>query len=433
MVRLARGLYTDKTTSVRSDHIMQDDRLADEMVASVTGAVDLPVTDRDRSWDGDAAATRVFEWAGEDPDMIEDAFAYRDDDADPLTKGAYKLGYADVIDGILTIVPAGVSAALGALNGARGGVDLPAEERDAVRARLEAVAAHVNEETGDDEMEDLQASAWTAMRDLPPMPSAWFAEPTVDELPPGGPGVNYANGRIFGWVAQAGEAHAGFAKKITIDGLGRIDTTHFLRQRFELDDGSTVKAGAYTMNAGHHRDGAECETSACQFDDSRTVAGVVTVGMNERGMWFSGAAAPWLSEWDRTIFKATQPSYHMRKGRSGNWELRAVLGVPVPGHSSPLLASAVIERSQMALTASATMAEVEAVIETETARQAADQPLMDATADLVASIDYDRLAAAMVSASERAELKRLADAAELEALLSEGRTMGNDNTGTEGN
>ena len=37
-----------------------------------------------------------------------------------------------------------------------------------------------------------------------------------------------------------------------------------------------VKAGAFTMNAGHHRDGAECETAVCQFDDSRTVAAIIT-------------------------------------------------------------------------------------------------------------------------------------------------------------
>ncbi|MGJ5694332.1 hypothetical protein ACM6RM_14290, partial [Streptomyces pratensis] len=72
-----------------------------------------------------------------------------------------------------------------------------------------------------------------------------------------------------------------------------------------------------------------------------------------RGMWFSGAAAPWLSEWDRAVFQACQPSYHMKQGRGRRWQLRAVLSVPVPGHSSPLLASAVAERSNLALAASA--------------------------------------------------------------------------------
>lgn len=282
--------------------------------------------------------------------------------------------------------------------------------------------------------EDMEASAWAALGNLPAMPAAWFAAPTAEELPPGGPGVNYVDGRIFGWVAQAGEPHAGYAQRVTIDTLGRIDTTHFLRQRFTLDDGSTVKAGAFTMNVGHHRDGAECETSACQFDDTRTVAGIVTVGMSDRGMWFSGAAAPWMSDWDRSVFMATQPSYHMKKGPSGNWQLRAVLAVPVPGHSSPLLASAVIDRANMALTAAATMAEVEEAV-ASAERQTADELMRHDQASghypEQAPLDYDRLADALVAAMSRAEQKKLDEAAELEALLAEGRKLDGD-TGTEG-
>ncbi|MEU2487044.1 hypothetical protein ABZ593_20850 [Streptomyces sp. NPDC012617] len=220
------------------------------------------------------------------------------------------------------------------------------------------MAVTASDDSGDDTMRDLVASAWTAMQSLPPMPAAWFREPTAAELPPGSGGVHYADGRIYGWVAQAGEPHAGYpGKNLTIESLGRIDLTHFLRARFELDDGSTVKAGAFTMNAPHHRDGAECESAACQFDDSRTVAGIITVGMNAGGMWFSGAAGPWLSEWDRAVFAATQPSYHMKQASGGKgWQLRAVLSVPVPGHSSPLLATAVAERSNLALAASAALA-----------------------------------------------------------------------------
>ncbi|CAL9612844.1 hypothetical protein SUDANB1_05662 [Streptomyces sp. enrichment culture] len=207
--------------------------------------------------------------------------------------------------------------------------------------------------TPDDVGDELMASMWSAMAELPPMPAAWFREPTAEELPEGSAGVHYAKGRIFGWVAKAGEPHAGYpGKKLTVESLGALDMTHFLRQTFTLDDGSTVKAGAFTMGVGHHRDGAECETAACQFDSTRTVAGVVTTGLNERGLWFSGAASPYLSDWDRTVFTACQPSYHMRQGTDGRWQLRAVLSVPVPGHSTPLLAS-VVERSNIALAASA--------------------------------------------------------------------------------
>lgn len=218
----------------------------------------------------------------------------------------------------------------------------------------EATAAALAADNEDPALRDLVASAWSAMQDTDPMPAAWFREPTDEELPPGSGGVHYSGGRVYGWVAQAGEPHAGMpGRNLTIESLGDIDTTHFLRARFRLDDGTFVRAGAMTMNVGHHRDGAECETAACQFDDTRTVAGVVTVGMNERGMWFSGAAAPWLSEWDRSVFAACQPSYHMKQGPAGAWQLRAVLSVPVPGHSSPLLATAVAERSNLALAASA--------------------------------------------------------------------------------
>ncbi|MFC8723757.1 phage minor head protein [Streptomyces bacillaris] len=202
---------------------------------------------------------------------------------------------------------------------------------------------------------ELIASAWAAMQDLPPMPADWFKEPTEEELPPGSGGVHYAKGRVYGWVAQRGVPHAGYpGRNLTIEKLAQkgLDFSHFLRARFELDDGSTVKVGAMTMNVGHDGDGAQCSDAVCQFDNSGTVGAIVTVGMSRGGLWFSGAGAPWLSAWDQTVFRACQPSYHLREKRGGGWELRAVLDVPVPGHSSPLVA-AVIQRSNLALAASA--------------------------------------------------------------------------------
>ncbi|WP_284576804.1 phage minor head protein [Streptomyces sp. 2P-4] len=215
----------------------------------------------------------------------------------------------------------------------------------------DATAAAVDETA----LTELEASAWSAMREAPPMPAAWFKEPTAEELPPGSGGVHYADGRVYGWVAQAGVPHAGYpGKKITIERLARegLDFSHFLRTEFILDDGSPVRVGAMTMNVGHDGDGAQCDDAVCQFDNSGTVGAIVTVGLNAGGLWFSGAGAPWLSDWDRKVFKTCQPSYHLRARRGGGWELRAVLDVPVPGHSSPLVA-AVIERSNLALAASA--------------------------------------------------------------------------------
>jgi hypothetical protein len=294
--------------------------------------------------------------------MLGMALLYLDDEADPTTQAAWKLGFADYVDGQLRIVPEAVFAIAGALNGARGGVDVPEEDMAALRERTEDLYETVGEALGEDDLrapwdrdDEMTASAWRAMQDLPPMPAEWFREPTAEELPPGSGGVHCEGGRVFGWVAQRGVPHAVHGRSVTIEKLAGsrgLDYSHFLRKEFKLDDGSTVRAGAFTMNVGHHRDGYECETAACQFDDSRTVGAVVTVGMNEGGLWFSGAAGPWLAEWDRRVFSACQPSYHCTQNADGRWALKAVLTVPVPGHSSPLVAS-VIDRANLALTASA--------------------------------------------------------------------------------
>ena len=96
----------------------------------IGGARGLPLADRDRPWDATAAIGRVRRWAG-GPDK-EDinwsryrrAFVVYDDD-DSENFGAYKLPFADVIDGDLTAVPRGIIAASNVLEGARGGIDLP--------------------------------------------------------------------------------------------------------------------------------------------------------------------------------------------------------------------------------------------------------------------------------------------------------------------
>jgi len=98
------------------------------------------------SWDADAAVKRIRKWASRDGsgeketidwNKYRQAFAWYDA-SDPENFGSYKLPHHDVEDGRLVVVWRGVVAAMAALLGARGGVDIPEKDREAVYRHLVA-------------------------------------------------------------------------------------------------------------------------------------------------------------------------------------------------------------------------------------------------------------------------------------------------------
>ena len=115
---------------------------------TVTKFQDLPLADRDREWDGDAAERRVREWAGAEDEpnaKYRDAHVWYDGDKkDNFT--AYKLLIADVVDGRLTAVPRGVMTAGNVMQGSRGGIDLPQGDIDRVKRHLAKYYEKMDEE-----------------------------------------------------------------------------------------------------------------------------------------------------------------------------------------------------------------------------------------------------------------------------------------------
>jgi len=105
-------------------------------IKAVVPYQDLPLADEDREWDAGEARKRLADWAGDDMDKYRKGFLWYDEEnADNLT--AYKLPIADVIDGRLYAVPRAIIAAAAAIQGARGGVDIPASDVPGVKNHIE--------------------------------------------------------------------------------------------------------------------------------------------------------------------------------------------------------------------------------------------------------------------------------------------------------
>jgi HK97 family phage prohead protease len=120
-------------------------------------AQDFPLAAQDHAWDGDAAEMSMRLYAGgPDPENMDweeyrRGFTWYDAEA-PELLGSYKLGVVEVIDGEPHVVPRGVFAAAGALEGARGGVDIPAVDVDGVRDTLATYYRRMAEAFEDEEI-----------------------------------------------------------------------------------------------------------------------------------------------------------------------------------------------------------------------------------------------------------------------------------------
>jgi len=110
-----------------------------ESIKAVVPFQDLPLADMETPWDGNAARMRVREWAGGEDNMdwekYRRAFVWYDAEK-PELFGSYKLPIADVIDGRLKAVPRGIFAAAAAVQGSRGGVDIPDRDIAGVKNHL---------------------------------------------------------------------------------------------------------------------------------------------------------------------------------------------------------------------------------------------------------------------------------------------------------
>jgi len=108
-------------------------------VKAVIPFQDLPLTDQTRVWESSAAVARVREFTNSDEApsaSYRRAFVWFDT-AQSDQFGGYKLPIADIVNGKMVAVPRAIFAAAAAIQGARGGVDIPEIDRPKVVRHLE--------------------------------------------------------------------------------------------------------------------------------------------------------------------------------------------------------------------------------------------------------------------------------------------------------
>jgi hypothetical protein len=296
----------------------------------------LPIADTGQKWDGPGAAGRVAQWAGVDEegagqaawDKYARAFLWQDPDADPQTKGAYKLGVADVIDGDLTIVPRGVYAVAGVLNGARGGADIPEAQQGRLKSTVSGLYERIAKAADDDTIKapfSLVASAEPEMR-LPHR--SWFDEPVMTEYTPL---TITPDGRVFGMLAPWDFEHIGVPGATCP--ASRTGYAYF-HLGATMTDGGEVATGKLTVGGGHADGTYGYMATAEHYDNVGTAVATVRVGENEFGVWVAGALVADATPNQVETLRQSPLSGDWRD-IGGNLELVAAHAVNVPGFPIP--------------------------------------------------------------------------------------------------
>lgn len=182
-----------------------EDAMAEEDVKGAVPSHSTPI-DSETAWDADAAVAALAKWASSDGsgdketinwERFRMGFAWYDSES-PENFTSYKLPHHTVKDGKLVAVWRGIAAAMAALNGARGGVDLPEADRTRVWNHL---ARHYRDaEAEPPELRDYTEEELKAMEEFP-FPSRGGEEPGEPEVsrddPSGGIGKDAAMDEVM--------------------------------------------------------------------------------------------------------------------------------------------------------------------------------------------------------------------------------------------
>lgn len=274
-------------------------------------------------------ARNVFAWIDED----------LADENGELPQYAGKLPHhevsADGVPGAANLTAC--SAAIAALHGARGGVDIPEDQR---RSTYDHLAAHLRDagrtppafDATEETMSGLvAATSVIEISDTPPR--EWFNEPT--DVTPSGALTVTSEGRIYGYVAPADVRHRSFMDRAVYAPRKKVDYERFMGGETIVSDGGRVRTGNITMNCGHASTavGLNASQATEHYDNTCSVVATVRVGENRNGTWFAGALLPDVTpeQVRRVMACRLSGDWRAHLDKPGWREFVAALLVPVPG------------------------------------------------------------------------------------------------------
>jgi hypothetical protein len=314
------------------------------IVDSVTAAATLEMLSHRGPVATHETATSDEAWTAAGLDGApREAFAWTDEDADPEhfhhhLDEAGQVGAANVT---------ACAAAIGVLNGARGGTDLSDADREAAYAHLAAHLRDAGREPPEliSSPESVTAGATLDLTDAPPR--AWFADPHLT-VPT--PITVLDDGRVYGHAATWGQCHVG-AADVCVTPPHEDFHAYFMTGELVTDDGERVSVGQLVSATRHAGLQAGARGATEHYENTGYVVADVTTGNDAHGIWVAGAVRPWA---DQAQVRALRGSGQL----SGDWrriggKLRLVglLVVNTPGFPVPRLASRVAGGQQLALVA----------------------------------------------------------------------------------
>jgi len=296
---------------------------AEVVVASVSGAADLPLADRGRAWDAARAQASMFGPDDDDPDFATARRGHFFVRESGERKGDYVLPFAEKTDGSLKAVPRGIFASAGGR-----GVDrvagLSSADRDAIKRKICAYYSRIREE-GEDLPCPFEASL---QADLFRPPVGWFDDP---ELACESPLTVTASGQVFGHLATWDTCHRGFPDLCVTPPKDSTEYQEFhANARITTAEGVLVPVGVLTMDVHHADTRSTIDQAKGHYDHSGMVAAYVRAGDDDYGVWVAGAIDPGLSKVSREKLARLSLSGDWRPV-GGRYVLIAAQAVPVPG------------------------------------------------------------------------------------------------------